>query len=99
MRRLLDAMRLSLIQLRRWPTAHQPVGVRIRFSYWFKLGLLGAIQNIGSLGALPFTPYLCDGLGRKKTIFIGAIIVVAGAIIQTAAQSVEMFIGSRFMRM
>ncbi|KIP12327.1 hypothetical protein PHLGIDRAFT_504566 [Phlebiopsis gigantea 11061_1 CR5-6] len=62
-----------------------------------KLGLLGAIQNIGSLGALPFTPYLCDGLGRKKTIFIGALIVVAGAIIQTAAQNVEMFIGSRFM--
>lgn len=62
-----------------------------------KLGLLGAIQNIGSLGALPFTPYLCDGLGRKKTIFIGALIVVAGAIIQTASQNVEMFIGSRFM--
>ena len=63
-----------------------------------KLGLLGAIQNIGSLGALPFTPYLCDGLGRKRTIFIGALIVVAGAIIQTASQNVEMFIGSRFMR-
>ncbi|GJE87134.1 hexose transporter [Phanerochaete sordida] len=62
-----------------------------------KLGLLGAIQNIGSLGALPFTPYLCDGLGRKKTIFIGAIIVVAGAVIQTASQTVEMFIGARFM--
>ncbi|THH04380.1 hypothetical protein EW145_g5564 [Phellinidium pouzarii] len=62
-----------------------------------KLGLLGAIQNIGSLAALPFTPYLCDGLGRKWTIFVGAFIVVAGTIIQTASQSVNMFIGSRFM--
>ncbi|KAI5120581.1 hypothetical protein M0805_002531 [Coniferiporia weirii] len=62
-----------------------------------KLGLLGAIQNIGSLASLPFTPYSCDGLGRKRTIFLGATIVVAGAIIQTASQSVEMFIGSRFM--
>ena len=63
-----------------------------------KLGLLGAIQNIGSLGALPFTPYLCDGLGRKWTIFVGAVIMVAGAILQTASQNIEMFIGSRFMR-
>ena len=63
-----------------------------------KLGLLGAIQNIGTLGSLPFTPYLCDGLGRKRTIFIGATIVIAAAVLQTAAQTVEMFIGSRFMR-
>ncbi|EJC98582.1 hexose transporter [Fomitiporia mediterranea MF3/22] len=62
-----------------------------------KLGLLGAIQNIGTLGSLPMTPYLCDGLGRKRTIFVGATIVVAAAIIQTAAQTVEMFIGARFM--
>ncbi|KAH8111990.1 hexose transporter [Phellopilus nigrolimitatus] len=62
-----------------------------------KLGLLGAIQNIGSLSSLPLTPYFCDGLGRKRTIFFGATIVIAGAIIQTASQSVNMFIGSRFM--
>jgi len=62
-----------------------------------KLGLLGAIQNIGSLGALPFLALMADGLGRKKTMFFGAFIVVAGAIIQTASQSVNMFIGARFM--
>ena len=63
-----------------------------------KLGLLGAIQNIGSLGAMPFTPYACDYLGRKWTIGLGAFICAAGCIIQTASQSVEMFIGARFMR-
>ncbi|KLO08006.1 hexose transporter [Schizopora paradoxa] len=62
-----------------------------------KLGLLGAIQNIGSLGCLPFSPYACDLLGRKRTIFLGACIIVAGAIVQTASQSVEMFIGARFL--
>ena len=62
-----------------------------------KLGLLGAIQNIGSLACLPFSPYACDLMGRKKTIFMGALIIVAGAIIQTASQSVNMFIGARFM--
>lgn len=64
-----------------------------------KLGLLGAIQNIGSLAACPFTPYFADGLGRKRTIFFGAVIMIAGTIIQTASQSVNMFIGSRFMCM
>ncbi|TCD69438.1 hypothetical protein EIP91_007563 [Steccherinum ochraceum] len=62
-----------------------------------KLGLLGAIQNIGSLGSYPFAPYLCDGLGRKRTIFIGALIVVAGSIVQAASQNVNMFIGARFL--
>ncbi len=58
---------------------------------------LGAIQNIGGLGCLPFSPYACDLLGRRRTIFLGACIIVAGAIVQTASQSVNMFIGARFM--
>ncbi|EMD33849.1 hypothetical protein CERSUDRAFT_117379 [Gelatoporia subvermispora B] len=84
------SMMNGLQLLTQWETA-------FNFPSGSKLGLLGAIQNIGSLGALPFWPYACDGLGRKKTIFLGAVIMCAGAIIQTASQSVEMFIGSRFM--
>jgi len=61
------------------------------------LGLLSAIQNIGSLGSLPFSPYMNDGVGRKMTLAFGAIIMVFGAIIQTAAQNVRMFIGARFL--
>ncbi|KAJ6479564.1 general substrate transporter [Mycena sanguinolenta] len=62
-----------------------------------KLGLLGAIQNIGSLAGYPFAPYLCDGIGRKPTVFIGASMMVIATAIQTASQSVEMFIGARFL--
>ncbi|KAK7018321.1 MFS domain-containing protein [Favolaschia claudopus] len=62
-----------------------------------KLGLLGAIQNIGSLAGYPFTPYLCDGIGRKPTVFIGALFMVIATGVQTAAQSVGMFIGARFL--
>jgi MFS family permease len=60
-----------------------------------KLGLLSAIQNIGSLAAYPFAPYLADGLGRRRTVLIGAFIMVVATVIQTAAQSVGMFIGAR----
>lgn len=54
-------------------------------------------QNIGSLGALPLAPYLSDGLGRRPTIFIGAVIMIMASAIQTASQTVGMFIGARFV--
>ncbi|KAJ3739943.1 hexose transporter [Lentinula detonsa] len=62
-----------------------------------KLGLLNAIQNIGSLAAYPFAPYLSDGIGRRRTVILGASIMLLAAIIQAAAQSVGMFIGARFL--
>ncbi|KAF5381387.1 hypothetical protein D9615_008322 [Tricholomella constricta] len=62
-----------------------------------KLGLLNAIQNIGSLAAYPFAPYISDGLGRRPAIFIGATIMCIATAIQTASQSVGMFIGARFL--
>lgn len=62
-----------------------------------KLGLLNAIQNIGALAAYPFAPYLSDGIGRRPTIFFGACIMVIATAVQTASQSVGMFIGARFL--
>ncbi|KAI0031002.1 hexose transporter [Vararia minispora EC-137] len=61
------------------------------------LGLLNAIQNIGSIAAFPFAPYLSDGIGRRYTIIIGSTIVLVGAALQTASRSIGMFIGARFM--
>lgn len=52
-------------------------------------------QNIGSLGGYPFAPYLSDGIGRRLTVFLGALIMCAGVAIQTASNSVKMFIGAR----
>ncbi|KAJ7113157.1 general substrate transporter [Mycena epipterygia] len=62
-----------------------------------KLGLLNAIQNIGALAGYPFAPYLSDGIGRKPTVFLGALIMVIATAVQTASQSVGMFIGARFL--
>ncbi|KAL5480857.1 hypothetical protein ACEPAI_9797 [Sanghuangporus weigelae] len=61
------------------------------------LGLLNAIQNIGSLGAYPFAPFFSDGLGRRPTILFGALLMCAATAIQTASNSVKMFIGARFL--
>ena len=40
------------------------------------LGLLSAIQNIGVLAGLPFSPYLADGIGRRAAVLFGASIMV-----------------------
>ncbi|KAF4622204.1 hypothetical protein D9613_009628 [Agrocybe pediades] len=61
------------------------------------LGLLGAIQNIGSLSALPFAPYMADILGRKSCIVWGACLMIIGTVVQTASQNVHMFIGARWL--
>lgn len=40
------------------------------------LGLLNAIQNVGVLAGLPFSPYLSDGVGRRASVLLGAGIMV-----------------------
>jgi len=52
-------------------------------------------QNIGSLAAYPFSPYLTDGLGRRPAIAFGASIMIVATILQTVSNSVGMFIGAR----
>ncbi|KAH8103089.1 general substrate transporter [Cristinia sonorae] len=66
-----------------------PVGGRI--------GLLNAIQNIGSLAAYPFAPYLSDGIGRRPTIWIGSVIMLVAVVLQSAAKNFGMFVGARFL--
>ncbi|KAK7676718.1 hypothetical protein QCA50_020294 [Cerrena zonata] len=62
-----------------------------------RLGLLNAIQNIGSLAGYPFAPYLSDGLGRRPAIWIGSTIMIVAVALQAAAQNWSMFIGARFL--
>jgi len=59
------------------------------------LGLINSAQNIGALSALPVAPFVSDRFGRRATLFIGAIIMLAGVILQWAATSVPVFIGAR----
>ncbi|KAF8527613.1 hexose transporter [Hysterangium stoloniferum] len=62
-----------------------------------KLGLFNAIQNIGSLGALPFAPFVTDWFGRRKAILLGAVIMCFGAGVQAGARNLGMFIAARLV--
>lgn len=46
-----------------------------------KLGILINMYNIGSIVSFFITPYLADNLGRKPTIMIGCVIMIAGSFV------------------
>jgi MFS family permease len=72
------------------------IQVRFRFIYPLTLLLTGLQhQNIGALAGYPFAPYMSDAIGRRPTVFFGALIMCIATAVQTASQSVGMFIGAR----
>ncbi|CAI6331948.1 unnamed protein product [Periconia digitata] len=59
-------------------------------------GLFSGILFLGSLLALPVTPYIADGLGRRMGIVIGSIIMLLAVALQSASVNYSMFIAARF---
>ena len=59
------------------------------------LSLNTASVWVGGIVAGFFAGQLCDWLGRKRTMFWSAILCIIGAIIQTAAQNIGMFVAAR----
>lgn len=59
------------------------------------LGIISAAQVIGSIVGLPLTPFSSDILGRRPTLFIGSVLMLAGVALQGSATSIGMLIGSR----
>jgi MFS family permease len=70
------------------------VSISIKFNAYEFLSL--ALQTFGSLAALPMTPYVADGLGRRTSIFIGALVMCIAIAVQTAANSLGMFVAARY---
>ncbi|CCO30295.1 hexose transporter, putative [Rhizoctonia solani AG-1 IB] len=59
------------------------------------LGLYNAIQNIGSLIAIPFAPYIADHFGRRTGIIVGCLCMFLATGLQAGAQNNGMFIAGR----
>jgi sugar porter (SP) family MFS transporter len=60
-------------------------------------GLLNAILSVGSIVAIPISPYLADWRGRRLAIVIGILIMFVGVALQTASQNIQTFIAARFL--
>ncbi|KAI3181571.1 hypothetical protein DTO046C5_992 [Penicillium roqueforti] len=61
------------------------------------VGLIIAATSLGALVSFAPASYIADAFGRKTCIFIGASIVIVGAIIQTAVKSHWAFFGTRVL--
>lgn len=55
------------------------------------------IYTIGNMVGSLFTGPICDRFGRRVGMMTGSVIIMAGAIIQTAAQSDAYLLGGRFV--
>ncbi|KAI8686617.1 hypothetical protein NCS56_00322000 [Fusarium sp. Ph1] len=62
-----------------------------------KLGILINMYNIGSIVSFFITPYLADNLGRKPTIMIGCVIMIAGSFISAFCNGYGMYMAGRFV--
>jgi sugar porter (SP) family MFS transporter len=68
--------------------------------YAIEAGLLGFINSsymLGSVFAVPFAPWVAQKFGRRWSIMIGSLIMVAGALLQGFSQHVAMYIISRLI--
>lgn len=62
-----------------------------------KQGIAIASYNLGCFAGAVMCIWLGDYLGRKKTIFVGSIIMVIGATIQTASFDLGQLIAGRII--
>ncbi|KAG4418078.1 hypothetical protein IFR04_008815 [Cadophora malorum] len=60
-------------------------------------GLLNAIMSVGSIVALPITPYIADIAGRRAGVMTGCIIMIIGVVLQSIGVNISMFIAARFL--
>ncbi|EOA86795.1 uncharacterized protein SETTUDRAFT_41325 [Exserohilum turcica Et28A] len=61
------------------------------------IGFMSACYQLGSILAVPVSPWLNQRYGRRMSIFVGSIIMVTGAILQGFAQHVGMYIIARML--
>jgi sugar porter (SP) family MFS transporter len=54
-------------------------------------------MSVGSLVALPVTPYIADIAGRRAGIITGCLIMIVGVILQSMGLNIHMFIAARFL--
>lgn len=60
-------------------------------------GIVSSMYQIGGIVALPFVGPAVDGYGRRAGMFIGAMLIIIGTIIQGLSDAPSQFMGGRFL--
>ncbi|SPN99286.1 related to hexose transporter protein [Cephalotrichum gorgonifer] len=61
------------------------------------LGFVNSCYQLGSIFAVPVAPWFAQRFGRRWSIMLGSLIMVAGALLQGFSQHVAMYIISRMI--
>ncbi|TFK46923.1 MFS general substrate transporter [Heliocybe sulcata] len=61
------------------------------------LGIMTALYSLGGVCALPFVAPISDSLGRRRSIVLGSILMILGALMQAASQNFTTFVIARFI--
>lgn len=72
-----------------------PAATKSKNSTW--QGFVVAVYEIGCFAGAIATMYLGDKLGRRKMIFLGCVIMIIGAVIQTASYSSGQLLAARII--
>ena len=84
-----NSMMNGLQALPQWKTfMHNPHGAY--------LGMVNAIQALGSCIGYPSMAQIANRWGRKKSVYVGFVVIILGVGLQTGARNREMLIASRF---
>ncbi|KAF4595725.1 hypothetical protein GQ602_001338 [Ophiocordyceps camponoti-floridani] len=62
-----------------------------------KLGILINMYNVGSITSFFASSYMADVLGRKPTIMVGCVIMIAGSCVTALSNGYGMYLGGRFV--
>ncbi|CAI7666577.1 hypothetical protein N7533_009771 [Penicillium manginii] len=83
------------------------MGSILAMDHWqaiFKTGLTGSkvsvvtsLYTVGSIVATPFSAVISDKFGRRKCMFAGAWVIIAGSIIISTAMHLAQFVVGRFI--
>lgn len=87
----------SLLTLPTFNDTFLAINLKIHPNHDTLQGFVVAVYEIGCLVGALFTMWLGDKIGRRKTIFVGCIIMIIGAIIQCASFSTGQLIVARII--
>ncbi|KAL2839417.1 general substrate transporter [Aspergillus pseudoustus] len=62
-----------------------------------RVGLITSVMFVGGFAGALVAPLMADYFGRRMGMLTGSIFTFLGAVVQTAAQNSDMFIGGRFL--
>ncbi|KAF9892246.1 hypothetical protein FE257_002023 [Aspergillus nanangensis] len=62
-----------------------------------QVSLVTSLYTVGSIVATPFSAVISDKLGRRKCMFVGAWVIILGAIIISSSNHLAQFVVGRFV--